>query len=63
MAFPDGQSQHVYSKDYAVSLDAQDSLSHLRNEFLIPTKADLKSKTLSAAGKERSGSPECLLIM
>lgn len=30
------------SKEYAARLDAQDKLAHFRNEFLIPSKADLK---------------------
>jgi len=46
-----GQSQHVYGREYAVSLDAQDHLGHIRKEFLIPSKAELKAKTLSEAGK------------
>jgi kynureninase len=47
----DGQSQHVDSREYAVSLDAQDPLRHLRDEFLIPSKEQLKSKSLPEAGK------------
>jgi len=43
--------QNVHSREYAVSLDAQDSLRHLRNEFLIPTKAQLEAKSLPEAGK------------
>ncbi|KAH7325747.1 pyridoxal phosphate-dependent transferase [Stachybotrys elegans] len=30
----------------AQSLDAKDSIQHIRNEFIIPTKADIKRKTL-----------------
>jgi kynureninase len=63
MASPDGQSQHVNSKDYAVSLDAQDALSLLRKEFLIPSKAELKAKTLSDAGKEGSWIAELPLLI
>ena len=40
-----------YSRDYAIYLDTQDRLGHLRDEFVIPTKADLKSKTLAHSGK------------
>lgn len=33
--------------DYASECDKEDPIGHLRAEFLIPTKADLKSKTLT----------------
>lgn len=32
--------------EYAQSLDAQDQLSHFRDEFIIPTRASLKKKAL-----------------
>lgn len=32
--------------DFARKLDTQDSLRHLRDEFVIPTKASLKKKAL-----------------
>ncbi|KAF3765211.1 kynureninase [Cryphonectria parasitica EP155] len=34
------------SLEYAQSLDASDSLRHLRDDYLFPTKASLKSKSL-----------------
>ncbi len=34
------------SLKYAVSLDAEDPLKDLREEFIIPSKADLKSTTI-----------------
>lgn len=37
----------AYSKEYAHSLDEQDSLRHFRDEFIIPSKKDLKRKTLA----------------
>ena len=40
-----------YSRGYATQLDGQDRLKHLRKEFIIPTKADLKSKKLAIPGK------------
>ncbi|KAI9791026.1 MAG: Kynureninase (L-kynurenine hydrolase) [Piccolia ochrophora] len=40
----DGETAH--SRDYAERLDAEDQLKHFRREFLIPSKADLKRKTL-----------------
>ena len=39
------------SRGYATQLDNQDRLRHLRKEFIVPTKADLKSKTLGNPGK------------
>ena len=32
------------TKDYAVSLDQKDPLHHFRDEFIIPSNADLKRK-------------------
>jgi kynureninase len=40
----------AYKKEYAQSLDKQDPLRHLRDEFIIPSKADLKRKTLKPSG-------------
>ncbi|KAI9052312.1 hypothetical protein LZ554_003665 [Drepanopeziza brunnea f. sp. 'monogermtubi'] len=45
------------SREYAVSLDVQDSLHHTREEFLIPSKAQLKIKSLpEAEARDSSGS-------
>ena len=48
----DLQSSHVspdqFSLTYAELLDAQDSLHHMPKEFFIPSKADLKAKTLAS---------------
>ncbi|KAF8865975.1 kynureninase [Acephala macrosclerotiorum] len=49
MASSDAQSQHVYSRDYALALDAQDPLHDIRKEFLIPSKAQLRATSLSEA--------------
>lgn len=38
----------AYKKEYAEALDAQDPLQSFRNEFIIPSKKDLKRKTLAA---------------
>ena len=35
------------SREEAEHLDAEDPLGHLRKEFIIPSRADLKSETLS----------------
>lgn len=32
---------------FAEALDGQDKLSHLRNEFVLPTKASLKKRALN----------------
>ena len=47
-------SNDVFSKEFAQALDAQDSLKHLRDEFIIPTKADLKRPTLADPKHEES---------
>ncbi|KAH8424514.1 kynureninase [Aspergillus melleus] len=37
----------AFTKEYAESLDARDPLHHFRNEFIIPSKSDLKRNTLA----------------
>lgn len=37
----------AYSKEYAQALDAKDPLRDFREEFIIPSKKDLKRKTLA----------------
>lgn len=39
------------SKEYAASLDAADPLNHLRDEFIIPSKANLACKKLAKPGR------------
>lgn len=34
------------SQAFAQSLDAEDKLAHLRDEFILPTKSSLKKKAL-----------------
>jgi hypothetical protein len=46
----DGEKR-MSDREYAVSLDAQDPLSQFREEFLLPTKAQLRAKSLPEAGK------------
>ncbi|RFU72606.1 kynureninase [Trichoderma arundinaceum] len=45
------------SLQFAQRLDSQDALRHLRDEFILPTKASLKKRALdgSIAGEARSG--------
>ncbi|TVY48014.1 Kynureninase [Lachnellula occidentalis] len=45
----DDEGQHVDSREQAVTLDTQDPLSKIRQEFLIPSKTQLKAKSLSEA--------------
>ncbi|KIY00538.1 uncharacterized protein Z520_03201 [Fonsecaea multimorphosa CBS 102226] len=45
------------SRDYALSLDATDPLSHFRAEFHIPTLADLKRPTLAKSPEEAPSQP------
>lgn len=47
----------AYKKEYAEALDAQDPLRSFRDEFIIPSKKDLKRKTLAA---EESAYPSFL---
>jgi kynureninase len=44
------EDTHVYTREYAASLDSHDPLHHIRKEFLIPSKADLRSTTLVTQG-------------
>lgn len=46
-----GNYENYYSRAHAESLDEQDPLKHLRREFIIPTKHDLKSRTLAKTCK------------
>lgn len=50
----------VFTKGHAESLDAQDPLRHFRKEFIIPSKADLKRKTLAKLPQEES--EECIYL-
>lgn len=38
---------NAFTREYAESLDAQDPLRDFRKEFIIPSKVDLKRKTLA----------------
>jgi len=50
------------SKEYAESLDFKDPLRPLRNEFIIPSGADLKRTTLASADPEHAPSPSCIYL-
>lgn len=50
-ATPDAPSLPHDSREYAEYLTSQDPLKHLREEFFIPSKADLASETLPKDGE------------
>ncbi|KAL2872482.1 kynureninase [Aspergillus lucknowensis] len=57
----------AFTREYAVSLDAQDPLRHLREEFIIPSAKDLKRKYLdpyqgSYAVVDDSSDPRCIYL-
>ena len=45
------QGIYDYSRACATQFDDEDPLRQLRKEFIIPTKADLKSRKLTSPGK------------
>lgn len=47
------------SLEHAQSLDAADSLRHLRDEYIFPTKASLKSKSLQGQSPPKSKPKSC----
>ena len=55
-----GQDKDEFTKQEAELLDARDPLRHLRKEYIIPTKADLKRKTLAKPAQEDS--EECIYL-
>jgi hypothetical protein len=42
----DGARKDVSSREYALLLDAQDPLFRIREQFLIPSKTQLKAESL-----------------
>ncbi|KAI1971793.1 Kynureninase (L-kynurenine hydrolase) [Ophidiomyces ophidiicola] len=50
-----------FTREYAQSLDAQDALRTFRDEFIIPSKADLKRETLAIPEGE-SPSEDCIYL-
>ncbi|KAG0648212.1 L-kynurenine hydrolase 2 [Hyphodiscus hymeniophilus] len=51
------QQQHVYSREYAESLDLQDPLRHMSREFLIPSKDELKAENFDQVESRNSTLP------
>ena len=60
MAVTNGTSEVNTSYEYAASLDAQDPLKHIREEFIIPSKSDLKSRTLPEHSKQSTSCTDIL---
>ncbi|KAJ5333955.1 uncharacterized protein N7506_007738 [Penicillium brevicompactum] len=50
----------AYKKEYAEALDAQDPLRSFRDEFIIPSKKDLKRKTLAAEESSEASDPKSI---
>lgn len=53
----DGSETEYLSRQHALRLDAEDPLKHLRAEFIIPSRADLKRKTLIDHGESSHARP------
>ncbi|PGH29230.1 kynureninase [[Emmonsia] crescens] len=51
-AFPWKDDVNVDKKEFAESLDAQDTLAHFREQFIVPTKQDLIRKTIVPSAEE-----------
>ncbi|PTU19321.1 hypothetical protein P175DRAFT_0502857 [Aspergillus ochraceoroseus IBT 24754] len=51
----------AFTKEYAESLDATDPLHHFREQFIIPSKKDLKRKALTPE-KEASSDPKSVYL-
>lgn len=49
--------QDIQSRDYAVALDSNDPLHHIRAEFCIPSKADIRATSLPELGKKAASGP------
>ncbi|KAJ5176093.1 uncharacterized protein N7482_001970 [Penicillium canariense] len=53
----------AYTREYAEALDAQDPLHPFRDEFIIPSKQDLKRQTLSGdEGHDEASDPRCIYL-
>jgi kynureninase len=55
-----GDSSNLSGRDYAVELDSNDVLRHTRDEFNIPSKADVARKTLPSGNS--TGKCHCPLL-
>ncbi|KAI4135086.1 MAG: hypothetical protein LQ347_000981 [Umbilicaria vellea] len=56
------EENDAHTKEHAERLDAQDPLTQLRNEFIIPTKSDLKRKTLTKTSNDDISEEPCIYL-
>ncbi|KAK2747836.1 Kynureninase (L-kynurenine hydrolase) [Onygenales sp. PD_40] len=62
-SFPFINDTKAYNKEYAEALDAEDKLAHFRDQFIIPTKADLTRKSIIPhEGDDPTSSPPCTYL-
>ena len=52
----------MFSREYAERLDSEDQLKYLRSEFIIPTRGDLKAKTLAESPPDDISSEPCIYL-
>ncbi|OJJ46663.1 hypothetical protein ASPZODRAFT_142467 [Penicilliopsis zonata CBS 506.65] len=52
----------AHKREYAEALDAKDPLRHFREEFIIPSRKDLKRKTLAVDQEDDSSQPRCIYL-
>ncbi len=57
------QNMRDFGRQHAIELDSKDRLKNLRKEFIVPTKDDLKSKTLAKSCKYHSEGFRNLIIL
>ncbi|KAL8776499.1 MAG: hypothetical protein Q9194_003107 [Teloschistes cf. exilis] len=63
MANAVSSSKHIakeYTREEALAFDASDPIGHLRAEFIIPTKTDLKSKLIFPRGLQPRRTGDCI---
>ncbi|KAJ5907526.1 hypothetical protein N7495_000208 [Penicillium taxi] len=60
---PYNEDIRAYKKEYAEALDAQDPLRQFREEFIIPSKKDLKRTTIEAnEASDEASDPKCIYL-
>ena len=52
----------IYTREHAISLDSGNALADLRAEFIIPTKGDLKARTLKVQRENEALSKPCIYL-
>ncbi|PGH21411.1 kynureninase [Polytolypa hystricis UAMH7299] len=54
--------EYVYTREYAESLDKEDPLRQFKDQFIIPSKADLTRKTIVVPEGDTTPSPPCIYL-